>query len=143
MKKRRYWLVVKDVMKSYVTNVKYIYVVGDVFSSFEDEATESVVEIDASLAKELKKIQTKIRRVNAEQENFYKKDMDFRCTSNWRYSRKMEGLAIEERTYKRRYAELIEQRLGLSICITQSPRYGVEIKELVWQKSLNRATEVS
>ena len=130
-------------MKSYVTNVKYIYVVGDVFSSFEDEATESVVEIDASLAKELKKIQTKIRRVNAEQENFYKKDMDFRCTSNWRYSRKMEGLAIEERTYKRRYAELIEQRLGLSICITQSPRYGVEIKELVWQKSLNRATEVS
>lgn len=127
--KKRYWLVVKDVTRSYITNVKYAYRAGDIWWSIFDEASESIVEIDACLAKELKKLQIKIRRCNAEQAKFYEKDMDFRAASNWRYIRKLDGLAIEERTLKRRYMELIEKNLGILLNIASAPRYGAEIKE--------------
>lgn len=124
MKTKHYYLVLRDIVSSFITHTPIYYKAGDVYWSVFAEASETRFAIEACVAKQLKKEVTQLNKIKAEQERLYAKDLDYRNSQQWRYSRKLDGLAIEERCAKRRYEQLIYQLTGLEVAISSTPVYG-------------------
>lgn len=126
MKTKHYYLVLKDIVSSFITHIPVYYKAGDVYWSVLSEASETRFEIEASVAKQLKKEITQLNKIKAEQGRLYAKDLDYRNPQQWRYSRKLDGLAIEERSAKRRYEQLIYQLTNKEVEICSTPVYGLD-----------------
>lgn len=125
--KKKYWLCLKDRISSCIIPIAVEYKAGDIFrDDIVDHNTPTCIEISKELAAELKKIQTRMHAIEREQEKFYLKDMDYRNSQQWRYSRKLDGLAIEERNCKKEYAKLIFKHTGKEVEIYAMPEFGIE-----------------
>ena len=132
----KYWLALRDISTSEIIPFRKNYKAGDVFRSIIEHGP-SFMEITPSLAKELRRIQTTLRRIEREQNKWYSKDLDYRNSQQWRYSRKLDGLAIEERNAKRKYAELIFNATGKEVTITSTPLYGLDqIRQRTYGKGM-------
>lgn len=106
------------------TFIPIMHEVGDIILDRIDRNGESFVEIPKNLVKELKKIQTKLRNINKEQERLYPKESYHTNPRAWKVSQKLDGLAQEERYWRKRYAEMVLNATGKEIDLHCTPCVG-------------------
>lgn len=106
------------------TFIPVMHKVGDIILDRIDRNGESFVEIPKNLVKELKKIQTKLRNIDKEQERLYSKESYHTNPRAWKVSQKLDGLAQEERYWRKRYAEMVLNATGKEIDLHYTPCVG-------------------